>query len=38
MGDGKISNGQVIASLQLDAEHAAINGRLKAISVKLRRD
>ena len=31
MGDGKISNGQVIASSQLDAEHAAINGRLKAI-------
>ena len=31
MGDGEISNGQVIASSQLDAEHAAINGRLKAI-------
>ena len=30
MGDGEISNGQVIASSQLDAEHAAINGRLKA--------
>ena len=31
MGDGEISNGQVIASSQLDAGHAAINGRLKAI-------
>ncbi|XP_073247189.1 uncharacterized protein [Porites lutea] len=31
MGDGEISNGQVIASSQLDAEHAAINGRLNAI-------
>ena len=31
MGDGEISNGQVIASSQLDAEHAAINSRLKAI-------
>ena len=31
MGDGEISNGQVIASSQLDAKHAAINGRLKAI-------
>ena len=31
MGDGEISNGQVIASSQLDAEHAAINGRLNAV-------
>ena len=31
MGDGEISNGQVIASSQLDAAHAAINGRLKVI-------
>ena len=31
MADGEISNGQIIASSQLDAEHAAINGRLKAI-------
>lgn len=28
MGDGAISNGQISASSQLDADHAAINGRI----------